>query len=78
MQKINAAKEVLTDPKKRAIYDRYGSEGPPSGMAPGNPTDFSGFSSGFPDIFDFITRGASGREPTRASKGSDIKHNLQY
>ncbi|CAF3370048.1 unnamed protein product [Rotaria socialis] len=77
MQKINAAKEVLTDPKKRAIYDRYGSEGPSSGMAHGHSTGFPGFSSGSPDIFDFFMRGASGREPTIASKGSDIKHALQ-
>lgn len=27
MQKVNAAKEILTNPEKRNIYDKYGLEG---------------------------------------------------
>jgi DnaJ-class molecular chaperone len=45
MQQINAAKQVLTDPKKREIYDRYGLEGLKSGMGE-EGSGFSGFSGG--------------------------------
>jgi DnaJ-class molecular chaperone len=45
MQKINAAKEVLTDPNKRALYDLYGTGEVPAGMAHGNSTGFQGFPS---------------------------------
>jgi DnaJ-class molecular chaperone len=37
MQKVNAAKEILTDPEKRKIYDQYGLEGMKSRM---NNEDF--------------------------------------
>jgi DnaJ-class molecular chaperone len=45
MQQINAAKTVLTDPKKREIYDRHGLEGLKSGMGEGG-SGFSGFPGG--------------------------------
>jgi DnaJ-class molecular chaperone len=45
MQKVNAAKEILTDPEKRKIYDRHGLEGIKSGMGSGN-FQFPGFSGG--------------------------------
>lgn len=32
MQKVNAAKEILTNPQKRKIYDQHGLEGIKSGM----------------------------------------------
>ncbi len=49
MQKVNAAKEILTDPSKRKFYDQYGLEGIKSRM--GNENfhfeDFPGGSSIF-------------------------------
>ena len=42
MQKVNAAKEVLTDPDKRETYDRYGLEGMKSSMGNDGGSGFSG------------------------------------
>ena len=72
-KKITEANEVLSDPKKRQMYDRYGyysESGPPAGPRhAGRPVDFSGFdfsdlagheagTGGFRDIFSqFFRRG---------------------
>jgi len=45
MQKVNAAKEILTDPEKRKTYDQYGLEGIKSRMGNEN-FQFSGFPGG--------------------------------
>lgn len=49
-KEINAANEILSDPEKRQIYDKYGLEGIKNG---------GGF-SGATDIFDLLT-GMGGR-----------------
>ncbi|CAF0871980.1 unnamed protein product [Rotaria sordida] len=77
MQQINAAKDVLTDPKKREIYDRYGLEGMRSGMGEANFHGFSGFSENIFDIFDIFNRGSNRRGRAAPSKGSDIKQTLR-
>jgi DnaJ-class molecular chaperone len=41
MQKINQAKEILINPKKRQFYDKYGLEGIKSGII-GNDSPFPG------------------------------------
>ena len=43
MQKVNAAREILTDPEKRRIYDEYGLEGMKSRMTNGD-FQFPGYS----------------------------------
>jgi DnaJ-class molecular chaperone len=45
MQKVNAAKEILTDPEKRKVYDQYGLEGMQSRIGNEN-FNFPGFSGG--------------------------------
>ena len=45
MQQVNAAKEILTDPKKREVYDRYGLEGMKQQTGDGG-SPFSGFPGG--------------------------------
>ncbi|CAF4793192.1 unnamed protein product, partial [Rotaria sp. Silwood1] len=45
MKKVHAAREILTDPKERDIYDRYGLQGLKHGTS-GGTSEFSGFFGG--------------------------------
>src|ERR1700683_787006 len=61
------AYEILSDPERRATYDRYGHEGLRSG---GYAPNFDGFGS-IGDLFDaFFGGGTSGR--TGPAAGADI------
>ena len=66
------AYEVLTDPERRSVYDRYGHEGLQSS---GFSSSFSGFGS-FGDIFDAFFGGDSpfgaGGMRSAAAQGGDV------
>ncbi len=82
LKEINEAYGVLSDPDKRAAYDRYGHAATQGG--PGGPGGFGGAGGfggfgGFSDIFDEFFGGFAGqRTPQRGpARGRDLRYNME-
>ncbi len=73
-KEINEAYEVLSDPGKRAQYDRFGAVG--NGAS--QPGDF-GFGGGFGDIFDMFFGTMRGPAARRAGpeRGADLRYDVE-
>jgi len=75
------AYSVLSDPQKRAAYDRFGHAGVSGASSPAgfDHTIFEEFSDIFGDIFgmgDIFGAGRGGRR-TRAQRGADLRYDLK-
>ena len=70
---IQQAYAVLSDPQKRAAYDRFGHEGM-GGGAGGGAAGFGGFGDVFEDIFENIfSGGRAGSRRPQNDRGSDLQ-----
>ncbi len=82
-KEVNEAYDVLKDADRKAAYDRYGHAAFEGGMGGGGrpgggPGDFSSaFSDVFDDLFGDFMSGGRGNSRNRASRGSDLRYNLQ-
>ncbi len=73
---------VLSDPQKRAAYDRFGhagvqGAGAPQGFDPDAFADFSDILGDFFGFGDLFGGGGAGRRRNRVQRGDDVRYDLE-
>lgn len=83
-KEINEAYQVLSDPKRRQVYDMFGSAGLGGAAGAGAAeSPFGAGFSGFGDLFDAFfggvggAAGTAGARRTRRPAGSDLRYDLR-
>lgn len=72
-KEVKEAYDVLSDPQKKAQYDRYGHQDPTQGFGGFDASDLGGFG----DIFDMFFGGGRRSNPHAPRKGADVQYSMR-